>query len=197
MTDQEIAAVATRNTARAREVLQATKIVPLWESIGATVNPVGSFSMGLLVKHLDLDFHLYTPAIEIEKDFSVMGRLAAHPSIRRIEYGNLLATEERCLEWHAWYEADDGELWQLDMIHIERGSRYDGYFERQARRIAAALTDERRSTILRLKWETPEQEKIAGIEYYQAVIRDGIRDYDSFMKWRQEHPLTGVVEWMP
>lgn len=197
MTDQEIAAVAARNTARAREVLQATKIVPLWESIGATVNPVGSFSMGLLVKHLDLDFHLYTPTIEIEKDFSVMGRLAAHPSIRRIEYGNLLATEERCLEWHAWYEADDGELWQLDMIHIERGSRYDGYFERQARRIVAALTDERRNTILRLKWETPEQEKIAGIEYYQAVIRDGIRDYDSFTKWRQEHPLTGVVEWMP
>lgn len=197
MTDQEIAAVAARNTARAREVLQATKIVPLWESIGATVNPVGSFSMGLLVKHLDLDFHLYTPTIEIEKDFSVMGRLAAHPSIRRIEYGNLLATEERCLEWHAWYEADDGELWQLDMIHIERGSRYDGYFERQARRIVAALTDERRNTILRLKWETPEQEKIAGIEYYQAVIRDGIRDYDSFTKWRQQHPLTGVVEWMP
>ncbi len=197
MTDHEIATAAARNTARARKVLQATKIVPLWESIGATVNPVGSFSMGLLVKHLDLDFHLYTPTIEIEKDFSVMGRLAAHPSIRRIEYGNLLATEERCLEWHAWYEADDGELWQLDMIHIERGSRYDGYFERQARRIVAALTDERRNTILRLKWETPEQEKIAGIEYYQAVIRDGIRDYDSFTKWRQEHPLTGVVEWMP
>ena len=126
-----------------------------------------------------------------------MSRLAALPSIRKIEYGNLLATEERCLEWHAWYEADNGEVWQLDMIHIERGSRYDGYFERQARRIAAALTDETRNTILRLKWETPEEEKIAGIEYYQAVIRDGVRDYDSFMKWRKEHPLTGVVEWMP
>ena len=67
MTDHEIATAAARNTARARKVLQATKIVPLWESIGATVNPVGSFSMGLLVKHLDLDFHLYTPTIEIEK----------------------------------------------------------------------------------------------------------------------------------
>lgn len=54
-----------------------------------------------------------------------------------------------------------------------------------------------RNTILRLKWETPEEEKIAGIEYYQAVIRDGVRDYDSFMKWRMGHPLTGVVEWMP
>lgn len=188
---------ALRNTENAHQIIQRTGVIKLWESIGATVNPVGSLSMELLVKHLDIDLHLYTPTIEIGKDFSVMSRLAALPSIRKIEYGNLLATEERCLEWHAWYEADNGEVWQLDMIHIERGSRYDGYFERQARRIAAALTDETRNTILRLKWETPEEEKIAGIEYYQAVIRDGVRDYDSFMKWRKEHPLTGVVEWMP
>lgn len=188
---------ALRNTENAHQIIQKTGVIKLWESIGATVNPVGSLSMELLVKHLDIDLHLYTPTIEIGKDFSVMSRLAALPSIRKIEYGNLLATEERCLEWHAWYEADNGEVWQLDMIHIERGSRYDGYFERQARRIAAALTDETRNTILRLKWETPEEEKIAGIEYYQAVIRDGVRDYDSFMKWRKEHPLTGIVEWMP
>lgn len=197
MIPQEIMETALRNTENAHQIIQKTGIIKLWESIGATVNPVGSLSMELLVKHLDIDLHLYTPTIEIGKDFSVMSRLAALPSIRKIEYGNLLATEERCLEWHAWYEADDGEIWQLDMIHIERGSRYDGYFERQARRIAAALTDETRNTILRLKWETPEEEKIAGIEYYQAVIRDGVRDYDSFMKWRMEHPLTGVVEWMP
>lgn len=197
MIPQEIMETALRNTENAHQIIQKTGVIKLWESIGATVNPVGSLSMELLVKHLDIDLHLYTPTIEIGKDFSVMSRLAALPSIRKIEYGNLLATEERCLEWHAWYEADDGEIWQLDMIHIERGSRYDGYFERQARRIAAALTDETRNTILRLKWETPEEEKIAGIEYYQAVIRDGVRDYDSFMKWRMGHPLTGVVEWMP
>lgn len=197
MIPQEIMETALRNTENAHQIIQKTGVIKLWESIGATVNPVGSLSMELLVKHLDIDLHLYTPTIEIGKDFSVMSRLAALPSIRKIEYGNLLATEERCLEWHAWYEADNGEVWQLDMIHIERGSRYDGYFERQARRIAAALTDETRNTILRLKWETPEEEKIAGIEYYQAVIRDGVRDYDSFMKWRKEHPLTGVVEWMP
>lgn len=197
MIPQEIMETALRNTENAHQIIQKTGVIKLWESIGATVNPVGSLSMELLVKHLDIDLHLYTPTIEIGKDFSVMSRLAALPSIRKIEYGNLLATEERCLEWHAWYEADNGEVWQLDMIHIERGSRYDGYFERQARRIAAALTDETRNTILRLKWETPEEEKIAGIEYYQAVIRDGVRDYDSFMKWRMGHPLTGVVEWMP
>lgn len=83
------------------------------------------------------------------------------------------------------------------MIHIEKGSRYDGYFEQVAARISATLTDETRNTILRLKWKTPDTEKIAGIEYYQAVLRDGIRTFADFVRWRQDHPLTGVVEWMP
>ncbi len=30
------------------------------------------------------------------------------------------------------------------MIHIQEGSRYDGYFERVAERISAVLTDEMR-----------------------------------------------------
>ena len=45
--------------------------------------------------------------------------------------------------------------------------------------------------------ETPETEKIIGVEYYQAVIRDGVRDYSGFKEWRKQHPVTGVVEWMP
>ena len=48
-----------------------------------------------------------------------------------------------------------------------------------------------------LKYETPETEKIIGVEYYQAVIRDGVRDYSGFKEWRKQHPVTGVVEWMP
>ena len=45
----------------------------------------------------------------------------------------------------------EGELWQMDMIHIQEGSRYDGYFERVAERISAVLTDEMRLAILKLK----------------------------------------------
>ena len=82
-------------------------------------------------------------------------------------------------------------------IHIREGSRYDGYFEKVAQRISEIMTDEIRETILRLKYETPETEKIIGVEYYQAVIRDGVRDYSGFKEWRKQHPVTGVVEWMP
>ena len=80
---------------------------------------------------------------------------------------------------------------------MTRGSAYDGYFERVADRIAAVLTDRTRETILRLKYETPEAEKIMGIEYYQAVLRDGVGTYTEFEAWRAAHPVTGILEWMP
>ena len=83
------------------------------------------------------------------------------------------------------------------MIHIVRGSRYDGYFERVADRIAAALTPVTRRAILQLKYDTPDEVKIAGIEYYVAVLRDGVRTRSEFEAWRAAHPLTGIAEWMP
>ena len=45
--------------------------------------------------------------------------------------------------------------------------------------------------------DTPDDVKIAGIEYYVAVLRDGVRTYDAFAEWRRTHALTGIVEWMP
>jgi len=36
-----------------------------------------------------------------------------------------------------------------------------------------------------------------GIEYYQAVLRDGVGTYAEFEAWRAAHPVTGILEWMP
>ena len=83
------------------------------------------------------------------------------------------------------------------MIHIIEGSRFDGYFEEVADRIAAVLTEETRNAILRLKYETPDNEKIMGIEYYQAVIAGGVRTFDEFIQWRKENPIMGILEWKP
>ncbi len=56
----------------------------------------------------------------------------------------------------------DNTPWQIDMIHILKGSRYDGYFERVAERIATVLTPETRNTILQLKYETPTPKRSWG-----------------------------------
>ena len=189
--------LAKRNQQKAWEIIEDTRIVRIWEGIGAKVNLVGSLRTGLLVKHRDIDFHIYTSPLDLSASFRAMAELAENTSVKKIEYTNLLHTAEACIEWHAWYQDMEGELWQMDMIHIQEGSRYDGYFERVAERISAVLTDEMRLAILNLKYETPDTEKIMGVEYYQAVIQDGVRSYPEFEEWRRLHPAVGVVEWMP
>ena len=189
--------LAKRNQQKAWEIIEDTRIVRIWEGIGAKVNLVGSLRTGLLMKHRDIDFHIYTSPLDLSASFRAMAELAENTSVKKIEYTNLLHTAEACLEWHAWYQDMEGELWQMDMIHIQEGSRYDGYFERVAERISAVLTDEMRLAILKLKYETPDTEKIMGVEYYQAVIQDGVRSYPEFEEWRRLHPAVGVVEWMP
>ena len=232
--------IAKQNQEKAWQVIKNTNIIQIWEDAGAKINLVGSLRTGLLMKHRDIDFHIYSSALNLTDSFQAMARLAENPSIKRIECANLLHTAEACIEWHAWYQNEENELWQMDMIHIREGSRYkriecanllhtaeaciewhawyqneenelwqmdmihiregsryDGYFEKVAQRISEIMTDEIRETILRLKYETPETEKIIGVEYYQAVIRDGVRDYSGFKEWRKQHPVTGVVEWMP
>ena len=189
--------LAKRNQQKAWEIIEDTRIVRIWEGMGAKVNLVGSLRTGLLMKHRDIDFHIYTSPLDLSASFRVMAELAENTSVKKIEYTNLLHTVEACIEWHAWYPDMEGELWQMDMIHIQEGSRYDGYFERVAERISAVLTDEMRLAILKLKYETPDTEKIMGVEYYQAVIQDGVRSYPEFEEWRRLHPVVDVVEWMP
>ena len=197
MKNDSYEAIADRNRRRAWQVVDELNLVKIWEAAGARVNPVGSLATGLLAKHLDIDFHIYSEPPLLPSGFAAMARIAENASVRRIECVNLLHTDEKCVEWHAWYEDRDGELWQIDMIHMPKGSAYDGYFERVADRIAAVLTARTRETILRLKYETPEAEKIMGIEYYQAVLRDGVGTYAEFEAWRAANPVTGILEWMP
>lgn len=189
--------IAARNQKCAEEIIADTDIINIWRETGAESRLVGSLAMGLLMNHLDIDFHVYSEQLTLGDSFKAMSVLAANPSIVKIECRNLLNTDEECIEWHAWYEDKEQRTWQIDMIQIVKGSRYDGYFERMAERIKAVLTEETRRTILKLKHLTPETEHIMGVEYYQAVLRDGVKDMREFTQWRKAHPVSGIVEWMP
>ena len=188
--------VARLNQEKAQLVIEKSGVREAWKSIGATVNPVGSMAMGLLMKHRDIDFHIYTENLDIAESFEAIKKICSNPAVTRLEYRNLADTEEACLEFHVWFLLD-GEEWQIDMIQILKGSQFDGYFERVAERIKAVLTPETRRTILELKYLTPDNEHIMGIEYYQAVIADGIRTYPEFFQWRKTHPATGIITWCP
>ena len=192
---KEWVALSERNMRRAMEVIEATDVVNIWRGIGAEINMVGSLRTGLLCRHRDIDFHIYTEELRVEESFAAVARLAAKRGVKRVAFTNLAETEEECLEWHAWYEGTDGEEWQMDMIQMRRGSAYDGYFERVAEEVRRRLTPETREAILRLKYETPAEEKIMGIVYYKAVIQDGVRSMEGLRRWMAEHETGGIVKW--
>ncbi len=193
----KILRLAERNSQLAEDLIRQTGVKEAWESVGAEVRRVGSLAMGLLMKHRDIDFHIYSSEVRLTDGFSALSQMAERSTLKRVECRNLLDTEEECIEWHAWCEDEDGAEWQIDMIHIRSGSRYDGFFEDTAHRIREVLTPETRSAILQLKYDTPADEHIAGIEYYQAVLRDGVRTFLDFQEWRKRHPIQGIVEWKP
>ncbi|WP_320169425.1 hypothetical protein [Maridesulfovibrio sp.] len=189
--------LAAYNQQRAQHVLDETGILNIWSDCGIRAELVGSMRMGLLMRHLDIDMHVYSDPFSIAAGFEAMSRLAQNPRVRHIEYTNLLDAEDQCLEWHAWYDAPDGDTWQIDMMQIHADSRYAGYFERVADAIRASLTPETRSAILGIKNEIPEGQKIMSIEVYQAVLRDGVRNFIDFMEWKKRIPAQEIIEWMP
>lgn len=193
----DILKIAEQNQLRARRIIEETGVMEIWRSVGADPNLVGSSRMGLMMRNLDIDMHIYSDPVTVAAGFAAMAKFAENPGFKTLQYGNLIDTVEECTEWHVNYEARDGSLWKFDMIHIQRGSRYDGHMERTADRIMAVLTPETRRAILQLKHDTPADEFIMGIEYYKAVIDGGVRTWDEFTAWRAANPPTGVIEWMP
>ena len=192
----DIEIIAQNNLGKAERVIKNSGVRQAWESIGAAVNQVGSMAMGLLMKHRDIDFHIYTDKLDIAESFKAVKKICANPAVTRMEYRNLADREEACLEFHVWFMLDNEE-WQIDMIQILKGSQFDGFFENVAERIKAVLTPETRRTILELKYLTPDDEHIMGIEYYQAVIADGVKTYPEFIQWRKNHPANEIITWCP
>lgn len=193
----DIIKLAEQNQQSAWKILEDTRIIQAWENIGATVNLVGSLKSGLLMKSRDIDFHIYTDKLEISKSFSVIQELAERLPLKEIQYGNLIDTEEECLEWHALYEDPGKNTWKFDMIHIRRGSKYDGVVENVTDAITKLLTPEIRKTILQIKYDVPDKIMIPGIEIYHAVFTGGVRNYKELEKWRKTNPLTNSLAWIP
>lgn len=193
----DILELAKETQDQAWDVVTKTKILHAWRSIGAEINLVGSLRTGLLIKHLDIDFHIYTSPFILSDSFKAMSIVAEVPGVKRIKYKNLLDTDENCLEWHAWYLDPEGRAWQIDMIHIHPDSPFAGKFERVADRINQVLTEETRRAILTIKNAVPDGDKVKGIEVCMAVIRDGIRTNAEFMIWKQGQRHTGIIDWEP
>ena len=74
--------LAERNQQKAWEIIEGTHIIQIWEEIGAKVNLVGSLRTGLLMKHRDIDFHIYTSSLNLHDSFRAMAELAENCCIQ-------------------------------------------------------------------------------------------------------------------
>lgn len=193
---QNIRDLALANQAKAREVLNRSGIASIWENAGCRVNLVGSLRMGLLASHRDIDLHVYSRNITEESSFAIAARIAKLPNVTEIKCINGLHTDEHCVAWHIFYLYKD-EIWQFDVIHIEEGTQYDGYFEKMADRISEVMTAVQKDTILRLKFESQPGNDYHGVEYYEAVIADGITDMKGFEQWVKAHRKQPPYYWIP
>lgn len=183
--------------AQAENIMHMARIYEIWDGIGAKVDLVGSARMGLMARHRDIDFHIYTDPFSLSDSFRAMAQLAEDERVRSITYTNLLEAEDGCVEWHAIYRDNEGEDWKIDMIHILTDSPYAGYFERVAERVRAVLNPETRAAILRIKFELPEDTRTPGIRVYRAVIEGGARDLKDYRTWDEAHPMKEIDRWMP
>ena len=76
----DILEIAAANQQRAREVIRDTDLEAIWRSVGAEANLVGSLRTGLLMKHRDIDFHIYSAPLRVADSFAAMARLAGPPA---------------------------------------------------------------------------------------------------------------------
>lgn len=197
MNQTEINDLALANQRKAREVLKESGIAEIWEDAGCRVNIVGSLRMGLLASHRDIDLHVYSSGITAESSFAIVAKIAKNPKVAEIRCITGLHTDEHCMAWHVFYKAEDGETWQFDIIHIEDGTEFDGFFEKMADRIVEVITLQQREAILRLKFETPQGKDYHGVEYYEAVIADGINTMPDFEHWVIDHRKKSPYYWVP
>lgn len=195
--DMDILEVAQHNQQTVWNILENTGIIPAWERIGATVHLVGSLKSGLLAKNKDIDLHIYTDKLNIAESFSVMQELAERLPFKEVQYKNLIHTEEECIEWHAIYEDKDMNTCKFDMIHIRKGSKYDGVVEKVTAAIMNRLTPEVKKNILQIKFDVPDDVQISGIEIYHAVFVGEVSNYKELKQYRKTNPLTNSLDWLP
>lgn len=192
----DVIGLAERNQKNAYKIIEDSQLIQLWEAVGAEVYVVGSVKTGLLINR-DIDIHVYTDKVSVKESFMVMAELAGRLNARNMQYINSIDTEEECVEWHSEFEDVNGQLWKLDLIHIRRGSKFDGVVERVTEAIGNKLSPEIKDAILRIKYDAPEDATVPGIEVYYAVFEGKVKTYREFLLWRQTNKLENSLEWLP
>ncbi len=81
---ENILELAEQARRKAEKVIGETQVESIWRSVGAEPHRVGSLAMGLLMRHRDIDLHIYSEPFRIADSFAAMAKLAECPGIGHI-----------------------------------------------------------------------------------------------------------------
>ena len=111
----------------ATQLLRGLSLLQNWEGIGCEAHVVGSLAMELMLRRRNINVCVYSDAVSVEQSADGIAQLSSSLGIGKVSYENLLHTERQCIIWHVPYRDVSGDDWTFDMVHMVRGSAYDGY----------------------------------------------------------------------
>lgn len=178
------AALERRQVDLQREADTVSADLDLFALLGRVGTPVqvGSVALGLMVWR-DLDITVICDALDVDAVFGLGRELAAHPSVRQLQFRNDTGRWNRDaaypdgLYWGIDYRTAGGDDWKVDIWFVDEPDRQPdlAHVESLPRR----LTDETRRAILRIKdaWvRLPAyRSSVRSVDIYEAVLDHAVR----------------------
>lgn len=185
-----------QRTRQAHEILSRLRLFERWQAFGTPVL-VGAVAFDLAMAP-DIDIEIYCDAPRIQDGFTVLRDCAVLDNVRKARFGNYLDDPDEGLYWRLDYRTPDGTDWKIDMWMLRRDHSGPGA-EQLVAPLRAALTPERRRTILELKslihtGAIPHQ---PSIDIYRAVIDGGLLSSADLAAWLAAHPRDHLTFWKP
>ncbi|MFB8280054.1 hypothetical protein [Nocardia colli] len=181
---------------QAHEILTRLSLFERWQAFGTPVL-VGAVAYELAMAP-DIDIEIYCDTPDIRDGFTVLRDCAVDENVRKARFGNHLDDEDQGLYWRLDYRAPDGTDWKIDMWALRRD--HPGPCAAQlVAPLRAALTPERRRTILELKSliQTGAIPHCPSIDIYRAVLDGGVRSSADLPQWLAAHPRDHLTFWKP
>lgn len=166
-----------------------------WSVYGDPV-VVGSVALGLVVRP-DIDLEIYADSPRTWDGFTIITDLAELPKLRAVRYKDNRDRREAGLYWKLEYELTADQLWTVDMWLFDR-SRRAASASPMIEPVLAALTDEKRDTILAIKEEAAALGSRAhGHWLYRAVLNEGVRSFAAYQAWIGDQDVWERTSWQP
>lgn len=179
----------------ALHVVENLNLISLWKEVGGDPYLVGALAYDLALSP-DIDMEIFCDIPRIDDGFKILNACAHQPGCRAARFRNAMDGPDQGYYWQIRYQQPNGRLWKIDMWSVQLD--HPGPTSRDMiAPIQQALDREKRQTILTLKHAASDDPNVTcpSIFLYQAVLADGVRNYDDLLDWIYSHNVEGINDW--